>query len=221
MAKALPSGPEHQRQVMLSREDESHIAQNRRHGANGIRTSKYTVLTFLPLNLFMQFNKAPNVYFLVIAFMQTIEMISISGGKSAMAVPLVFVVLVSMIKDAFEDFGRHKADGQENDAETLVYQHQTRSFQRMRWKEVHVGDVIKVEADDAIPADLLLLQCADAKGVCYVETKNLDGETNLKVKAAEKDLQAVFKDEKELGHLAGHVRCEKPNNAIYKFEGTI
>jgi len=91
----------------------------------------------------------------------------------------------------------------------------------MRWKEVHVGDVLKVEADDAIPADLLLLQCADAKGVCYVETKNLDGETNLKVKAAEKDLQAVFKDEKELGHLAGHVRCEKPNNAIYKFEGTI
>jgi len=123
VAKALPSGPEHQRQVMLSREDEGHIAQNRRHGANGVRTSKYTFLTFLPLNLFMQFNKAPNVYFLVIAFMQTIEMISISGGKSAMAVPLVFVVLVSMIKDAFEDFGRHRADGQENNAETLVYQH--------------------------------------------------------------------------------------------------
>ena len=206
---------------MLSREDENHIAQNRRHGANGIRTSKYTALTFVPLNLFMQFNKAPNVYFLLIAFMQTREMISISGGKSAMAVPLVVVVFISMIKDAFEDFRRHQSDGQENNAETLVYHHQTRTFQPMRWKDVHVGDVIKVAADEAIPADLLLLQCSDPKGVCYVETKNLDGETNLKVKAAEKDLQAVFKEEKELGHLSGHVRCEKPNNAIYKFEGTI
>lgn len=55
----------------------------------------------------MQFNKAPNVYFLIIAFMQTVEVISISGGKSAMAVPLVLVILISMIKDAFEDYKRH------------------------------------------------------------------------------------------------------------------
>lgn len=46
--------------------------------------------------------------------MQTIKSISISGGKSAMAVPLFFVILTSMLKDAFEDYKRHKADNEEN-----------------------------------------------------------------------------------------------------------
>lgn len=58
----------------------------------------------------MQFSKAPNIYFLLITFMQMIDAISISGGKPAMALPLVCIVTVSMIKDAFEDFKRHKAD---------------------------------------------------------------------------------------------------------------
>jgi phospholipid-transporting ATPase len=80
-------------------------------GKNAIRTSKYSVLSFIPLNLFMQFNKGSNVYFLIITFMQMIELISISGGKPAMAMPLCFVVAVSMIKDAFEDYKRHKSDG--------------------------------------------------------------------------------------------------------------
>ena len=65
------------------------------------------MLTFLPLNLMMQFKKASNIYFLIITFMQTIERISISGGKAAMALPLTLVIFVSMIKDAFEDYKRH------------------------------------------------------------------------------------------------------------------
>ena len=79
-------------------------------GTNIIRTSKYSAITFLPLNLAMQFNKLPNVYFLLITFMQMIDMISISNGKPAMALPLVVIILVSMVKDAFEDYKRHKAD---------------------------------------------------------------------------------------------------------------
>lgn len=208
-----------QRQVGLSREDAEAISQNRSLGHNGIRTSKYSGFTFIPLNLFMQFKKAPNVYFLLIAFMQTIELISISGGKSAMAVPLVLVVIISMIKDAYEDWKRHKSDDEENNASTLVYDHKTRSFKPIAWRKVHCGDVLKVKADEALPADVLILSTSDPKGVCYVETKNLDGETNLKIKSAEKELQSIFKDEAQLGHLGGFVRCEKPNNSIYKFEG--
>lgn len=72
------------------------------------------------MNLFLQFNKASNVYFLLIMFMQTIDLISISGGKPAMAFPLAGVVIVSMVKDAFEDYKRHKADDSENFAKTSV-----------------------------------------------------------------------------------------------------
>lgn len=81
---------------------------------NKIVTAKYTPLTFVPLNLATQFSKAQNVYFLLIAFMQTVKKISISGGKSVMSLPLGFIVMVSMIKDAFEDHQRHKSDNEEN-----------------------------------------------------------------------------------------------------------
>ena len=76
-------------------------------GKNAIRTAKYSVFSFLPFNLIMQFQKAPNIYFLVIAIMQTFTIISISNGKSAMAMPLAVIVSLSMIKDAYEDYKRH------------------------------------------------------------------------------------------------------------------
>jgi phospholipid-transporting ATPase len=72
-----------------------------------------------------------------------------------------------------------------------------------------------------IPADLVILASSDPKGVCYVETKNLDGETNLKVKQANKELQSIFSNDKALNSIDGMITCEKPNNAIYKFEGMM
>jgi len=68
-----------------------------------------------------QFSKAPNVYFLVIAYMQTIELISISNGKPAMVAPLIFVIAVSMVKDAYEDYKRAKSDSDENNTATRIF----------------------------------------------------------------------------------------------------
>ena len=68
-----------------------------------------------------QFKKAPNVYFLVICFLQVIPLISISNNKPAMALPLVGVVLVSMVKDAFEDYKRKSNDTKENTTSTKVW----------------------------------------------------------------------------------------------------
>lgn len=77
---------------------------------NTIRTSKYNIFTFLPYNLFTQFSKAPNIYFLMISYLQTIKSISISGGKCVQAAPLSVIVFLSMLKDAFEDYQRVKSD---------------------------------------------------------------------------------------------------------------
>ena len=85
--------------------------------SNTVRTSKYKWYNFLPINLFEQFTtKLANLYFLVIMFMQMIKIISISNGQPAMLPPLAFVVVLSMIKDAYEDFKRYKADEGENNA---------------------------------------------------------------------------------------------------------
>ncbi len=87
------------------------------------------------------------------------------------------------------------------------------------WKELHVGEIVKLKSDEFVPADMLLLHTSDPKGACFVETKNLDGETNLKIKSANKDLHNYFGSLEQLSKIDGQILCEKPNNAIYKFEG--
>jgi phospholipid-transporting ATPase len=68
-----------------------------------------------------------------------------------------------------------------------------------------------------------LLNSSDPKGVCYVETKSLDGETNLKMKNVHKKLNQHYKDKnvEENPHIDTLINCEKPNNGIYKFEGNM
>jgi len=68
---------------------------------------------------------------------------------------------------------------------------------------------------------MIILKSSDPKGVCYVETKNLDGETNMKMKTTHKDLKAALINDKDVTDLSGEITCERPNNAIYKFEGTM
>lgn len=50
--------------------------------------------------------------------MQTIRSISITNGYPTNALPLTVVVLVSMFKDAFEDYKRHVSDKEENTHKT-------------------------------------------------------------------------------------------------------
>lgn len=57
-------------------------------------------------------------------------------------------------------------------------------FKRDYWKNVRVGDFVRIYNDEEIPADVIILSTSDVDGACYVETKNLDGETNLKVRHA-------------------------------------
>jgi len=159
---------------------------------NGIRTSKYTLLSFIPLNLFTQFSKAANCYFLIISYMQTIKSISISNGVPASAYPLAAVVAVAMLKDAFEDYKRNKSDNEENFKATKVYRSRSGKFEDVVWRDLKPGNLVKISEDEAIPADLVLVRSSDPKGTLYIETKNLDGETNLKNKFVHKDINEKF-----------------------------
>lgn len=81
---------------------------------NAIHTNKYTVLTFLPKNLFEQFSRLSNIYFLFIAVLESITEISNSGGDPVTLIPLLIIIAVSAVKDIFEDIKRSKADAEEN-----------------------------------------------------------------------------------------------------------
>lgn len=165
-------------------------------------TSKYNVLTFLPLNLMLQFSKFANFYFLVLMIMECFKSISDSGGVPVLALPLSFVVGISMLKDIYEDYLRHKSDNEENNSKTSKGKVATdengkdhSQFQKLAWKSLRVGDIVKVCENEYFPCDMLILSSSLAKGICYVETKNLDGETNLKHKKASKDVTALVTDE--------------------------
>jgi magnesium-transporting ATPase (P-type) len=128
---------------------------------NEVRTSKYRWYNFIPLNLFEQLKKSANIYFIFISILQTRPLITISGGYPANLMPLVFVILLSMTKDAFEDYQRHKLDDEANSRKTLIYSKEKSDFEERRWKDIHVGDVVKVLRKERIPADMIILQSSD------------------------------------------------------------
>jgi magnesium-transporting ATPase (P-type) len=98
--------------------------------------------------------------------------------------PLAIVLGVSMIKEAIEDYKRNKADNEINNRMVAVLNSQTHQFEQRRWKDLQPGEIVMVKRDEFFPADLLFLSSETEEGTCYVETMNLDGETNLKIKKA-------------------------------------
>lgn len=76
--------------------------------------------------------------------------------------------------------------------------------------------------DDSFCADMIVLATSEPKGICYIETKNLDGETNLKHKVAHKDTNPYFYDsDYHLDNAKFDVKCESPNPMIYQFNGVM
>lgn len=87
---------------------------------NKIRTTKYTLLSFLPKNLFEQFHRIANVYFIFIVLLNWVPAINAFGKEVAM-LPVLFVLGVTAIKDLFEDRRRHNSDKRINNSFCRVY----------------------------------------------------------------------------------------------------
>jgi len=81
--------------------------------------------------------------------------------------------------------------------------------------------VLKIHCNEYFPADMILLNSSAPKGICYIETKNLDGETNLKHKNSNKEILHHCRDDREACSFHGHVTCDRPNDKIYQFEGVM
>jgi len=202
---------------------------NNKFPNNKISTAKYSFLTFFPVNLLEQFTKIANVYFLVLAILQCFPAISNTDGIPTLLVPLSVVILVSMTKDFIEDFKRQRSDNEENNNSVLVLDIEKNEFVPKKWEELRVGDKVKILCDNQIPADLIIIRSSMEGGICYVETKNLDGETNLKHKIVRKELQEFLENSEENKenplkstlNFSGEINCENPNFSLDTFEGTL
>jgi len=191
--------------------------------SNKVVTSKYNCLTFLPKNLLVQFGKMANLYFLFMTLLQLVPGLQDFYGAATTLMPLMFVVGVSMIKDALEDNKRSKQDNEENRAIVQCAPRGSSAFINTKSLDVQVGCILKIHENQFFPCDMLMLASSLPKGIAYVETKNLDGETNLKHKQADKAIARLVKsDEDTLRNFNGAViDCEGPNEFLYKFEGNL
>lgn len=314
---------------------------------NKIRSTRYTPMSFVPKNLIFQFKNVANFYFLILVILGAFQVFGVASPGLA-AVPLIVIVCITAVKDAFEDYRRSSSDTElnncpihllegvhnpnvENDfvgpwrrfkklctrgtrvvnrglkkffifvflskqkkedfareqarqrSEALhristveseysyaprpsttskrareSYQlhrksHQLQrlhrnskpqpntilnpelrranqadseaksvSFKNRAWKDIDVGDYIRVRANEEIPADIVVISSSDAEGNCFVETKNLDGETNLKTKSIIGCAGVnTLKHANDMQNAKFWIECDAPNPHLYVFRGTM
>lgn len=201
--------------------------------SNFIRSSRYSLWSFFPRQFFAQFTKVANFYFLVVAILQMIPGLSTTGTYTTI-VPLLIFVGISMGKEGFDDWRRYRMDKEENNREAWVLRpgrgtiqdgasmiSNAQDWERIKWHEIRVGDVIKLQRDQPIPADIALLHANGANGVAYIETMALDGETNLKNKQPCQPVSKVCSTIEDITSNSLHFVVEDPNLDLYRFDGHV
>ncbi|KAI9831322.1 MAG: hypothetical protein M1819_005096 [Sarea resinae] len=206
---------------------------------NTVRSSRYTLWNFLPRQLFAQFSKLANFYFLCVSILQMIPGLSTTGSYTTI-IPLLFFVSISMAKEGYDDLRRYRLDKAENNKETSVlhaYQPTSptpdevvqalsphsgvKHWAQAKWKDIQVGQIIKLERNEAVPADLVLLHSEGPNGIAYFETMALDGETNLKSKQVAPPLAKRCRSIEDITSCDARFTVEDPNLDLYNFEGKV
>lgn len=319
-----------------------------RYARNKVKTTKYTILTFIPKNLYEQFRRVANLYFLLLVVLQVFPIFGAVSPQTA-ALPLLFILAVTAIKDAIEDYRRATLDEEVNTSaatklgnwhninqpkdprnwlERLLGLnapgHVTKGVRKLRereasegsriilsragnrpsfsvtepsslsldggsgqrlediqsvdshsypplgretppqpsfsasaqnlvgnassatltaaslsgvldwskrisgsarwertlWKKLEVGDVVLLRDNEQVPADIVILSTSDPDGLCYLETKNLDGETNLKPRKALNATSSILSEE-DIERSAFVLDSEPPHPNLYLYNGVL
>ena len=130
---------------------------------------------------------------LQICILQSIASISITNGIPTSFIPLGFVIFFDGVVTVREDYVRHREDYRANNRKVAVMR--GGRLAELAWRDIVVGDVVKIFRGQEFPADLLFLAAgsddAEQRCVCHVQTAQLDGETNLKLRRAPDDVYQV------------------------------
>lgn len=209
-----------------------------------MRNQKYSVPTFVPLVLYEQFKSFLNLYFLIVALSQIIPALRI-GYLATYIVPLAFVLLVTLGKEAFDDWQRFKRDRLANSASYSILDASSRNLfpnshhhlsqqdpeaqlspattpplRAVPSSKLKVGDLVLLEKNQRVPADLVLLRTSDSTGGCFIRTDQLDGETDWKLRIALEPTQRLDCDAKLLD-VSGEIYAAAPTKDIHSFVGTL
>eukprot|EP00058_Branchiostoma_floridae_P019178 XP_002604667.1 hypothetical protein BRAFLDRAFT_94829 [Branchiostoma floridae] len=205
-----------------------------RYPPNVIRNQKFNIITFVPGVLYDQFKFFLNLYFLVVALSQFIPDLKI-GYLYTYWAPLGFVLSVTMCsvlvfcfqgfvlsvtmcREAVDEINRWRRDREVNSQQ---YKKLTnRGVVRVSSADIQVSDLIYVEKNQRVPADMVFLKTTEKNGACFIRTDQLDGETDWKLRLAIPSTQALAIDS-DLLHIEANVYAEKPQRNIHSFIGNF
>ncbi|KFQ20450.1 putative phospholipid-transporting ATPase IK, partial [Mesitornis unicolor] len=190
----------------------------KKYAGNAIKTAKYNLFTFLPLNLYEQFHRMANVYFVFVILLQTFPAISTLPWYTLLF-PLSCLLIIRGLRDLIDDIGRHQSDRNINSRPCEILS--GKSFRWQKWRDIHVGDIVRLHKESCVPADMLLLCSSEPSSLCYVETADIDGETNLKFRRALLITHQELLTEESMAAFDGRVTCEEPNSHMHSFTGTL
>ena len=206
--------------------DRGHSSENSGFSNNYISTSKYSLLTFLPKNLFFQFQRVGNIWFLLISILEMLPFELSSSSNWSTISPLCFVLFITMAKDAYSDISRHRWDKDMNNKTSQVWNESSNEFILTKWKSIEVGNILMLTDEDEVPADCALLKSSSE--TCYLETSSLDGEDNLKVKQPLAEIASLFSGQSPTAAMSalhylddGLVKTEQSNDKLHSFAGSI
>lgn len=134
--------------------------------------------------------------------------------------PLGFVLAVTLFREAIDDFRRHQRDREVNSQKYRRLVNSSQTFELVPSSKLKLGDIIIVEKDERVPADLVLLRTSDKSGAVFVRTDQLDGETDWKLRLAVPATQKLSCDA-DLLNFEASVYVEKPQRDIHSFIGTF
>lgn len=195
------------------------VLEYKKYPSNCIMNNKYNVVTFFPIILYEQFKFFFNLYFLLVALSQAIPQLRI-GYLSSYVVPLVFVLSITMGKEAMDDIQRRRRDKEQNSQLYTIINIDS-DLQTTCLKpssDLKVGHIVKLNKNDRVPADMLMIQAEDPNGETFIKTDQLDGETDWKLKTStsltqNESIQNIIKN--------SSIICEPPSKEIYKFQGKL
>ncbi|KAH8046063.1 phospholipid-translocating ATPase [Aureococcus anophagefferens] len=197
---------------------------------NSITTHKYNALTLIPKSLFEQFRRTANQYFLLIGLLMIIgtytDLFYSPLLPWSTITPLSLILAITMTKEGIEDLKRHKSDEHVNNSEARILSNSPETppgtVETVAWKAIAPGQIVLVKDREEIPADLVLLWSSEG-AQCYVETSNIDGETNLKIKrpATDSANAPLFPHPDESKGVGMTLEFEAPCAKVHSFEGTL
>ncbi|CAJ0577596.1 unnamed protein product, partial [Mesorhabditis spiculigera] len=152
-------------------------APSKRSANNKLNTTKYNAFDFVPRFLVAKFLEPTNAFFLVLTLVKLLPEVSAVPWHSS-GVPLIIIILVNAFTEIYEDLIRRFADTRLNNT------------------ELEEGHIVRLTKGDMVPADLLILSSSEPGGDVYMETANLDGEANLKVRQAPAETMGVHSEER-------------------------